>query len=588
MSVPAKTDIQLKEGFLEEQLSQRYGITPEQMGQARKLNTKNHQGILINLQQMGALNEQKVVQIQEECFGTHAIHIKNHPLKPEIVALLPEEIRAQFQILPISLTGNILTVATGSLFQAQSASPAIQKHTQHFISFSLTYPTELHQRLQEFSKTKENIDELLEDRAKELSDGTDLTDQKLIEDPHGPIAQVINYLVNTAVTIGASDMHFEPLSGSYRVRFRQDGLLREIKSFEKVFTSPFSAAIKIMAAMDIAETRMPQDGTFRAQISGRTVDFRVATYPTEFGEKIVIRILDSNKGGIILDSLLLPEAEKQKLITMIENPYGLIVCAGPTGSGKSTTLYAMLGHLNHPKRNILTIEDPIEYRMPGISQAQVNVKKGFTFASGLRAMLRLDPNVILVGEMRDLETASIGVQAALTGHLVLSTVHANSATQTVARFMDLGVESFTVASALQGVISQRLIRRLCEACKVSYAPTEQELKDSGFKPPYPKNLFMGKGCKECHQDGYRGRLPIMEILVIYDDMRNLIKEGAGPTEIFKSAMQHGMMTIRDNAIQKTLQGLTTTQEMMRVLGPAGDDELAKQVVPLKPKKAAQG
>lgn len=570
---PTDPKPELKEGFLEEQLSSKYKVSDEQLNQARKLNAKNRVGILTNLLQLGVLTEKQVIEIQVECFGTRVLALKNYPLKPEIVQLLPEDVRNKFSMLPVAQAGNILTVATSSIFQAQLASPELQKYSTCFMNFVLSYPSEIRARLAEFSKAQENLDGILQGRAKELSDAPELTAQKLIEDPHGPVAQVINFLVNHAVTSGASDMHFEPSQSNFRVRFRQDGVLRQIKAFEKVFAAPFAAALKIMASMDIAETRMPQDGTFRQLIAGRTVDFRVATYPTEFGEKIVIRILDSNKGGASIDNLMLPEEEKKKLITMIENPYGLIVCTGPTGSGKSTTLYAILAHLNSPDVNILTIEDPIEYRMGGISQAQVNVKKGFTFASGLRAMLRLDPNVILVGEMRDLETASIGVQAALTGHLVLSTVHANSATQTVARFIDLGVEPFTVAAALQGVISQRLVRRICEACKEQYKPTVEEVRSVGFANPLPVALFRGKGCKECHNSGYRGRVPVQEILVIYDEMRPLIQNGADPGRIFVEARKRGMMTIRENALEKVRKGITSVEEIVRVLGVAANDDM---------------
>ena len=556
----------VREGFLEEQLSKKYKIPPEQLEQARKQHSKNHLGLLTNLQQLAVLSEQQVIDIQVECFGARVLHLKSQPLKPEIVNLCPEEIRNRYQLLPVGLAGNILTVATSSIFQAQQALPEIQKTTHHFINFILAHPAEIRQRLLEFSSVQESIDELLEIRARELLDLPELSQEKLLEDPHGPVAQVINYLINTAVTAGASDIHFEPLSKNYRVRFRLDGLLREIKTFDKVFTAPFAAALKVMAAIDIAETRMPQDGSFRSNIAGRTVDFRVATYPTELGEKIVIRILDSNKGGINLDNLLLPDSEKAKLIEMIEKPHGLIVCAGPTGSGKSTTLYAILNHLNSPECNILTIEDPIEYRMAGISQAQVNSKKGFTFASGLRAMLRLDPNVILVGEMRDLETAAIGCQAALTGHLVLSTVHANSASQTVARFIDMGVETFTVASALQAVISQRLLRRLCTHCREAYTPAPVDMAKAGFTPPFPKELFRRKGCAQCHEDGYRGRMTVMEILVIYDDIRPLLQQAAPAGVIFQAAKERGMMTIHESALDKVRQGLTDTAEMERVLG----------------------
>ncbi len=571
----------LKEGFLEEQLTAHFGITPEQLNEARKLNLKNHFGILINLQRLGAISEQKMIEVQEQCFKTKALPIRELPLSVEVVHLIPEDLRTQFLILPISIKDNMLTIAISSLFQGQHVSQILSKHTSHFIHFVLCHPTEIRDRLQEFTKTPENIDLLLEERAKELSSSENINDQKWIEDPHGPVAQVISYLINSAVTRGASDIHLEPLSNSYRVRFREDGFLREVKSFDKLFAPPFSAALKIMSNMDIAETRMPQDGTFRSPIAGRIVDFRVATYPTEHGEKIVVRILDANKSGIRMESMMLPAQEQQKLIKTIEKPYGLIVCAGPTGSGKSTSLYAILSHLNSTKRNILTIEDPIEYRMTGISQAQVNNKKGFTFASGLRAMLRLDPNVILVGEMRDLETASIGVQAALTGHLVLSTVHANSATETISRFMDLGLESFTVASALQAIISQRLVRKICDKCKESYTPTPKEYKDAGFPEPYPPSLFRGKGCQQCHQEGYRGRVPVMELLIIHDEMRTLIKDKASPFDIFQLAMQEGMMTIRQNTIEKINQGLTTIEELVRVIGPAESVEKIAPVVPIK-------
>jgi len=555
-----------KEGFLETQLVTKYNVTDEQLTAARRQNLKNRIGVLANLQQAGVLTEKQSVEIQVECFGTRVLTLKSYPLKAEIVQLLPEDLRNKHQLLPIGISGNILTVATSSIFQAQLLSPELQKFSPNFLNFVLAYPSELRSRLQEFSQAQENIDEMLETRAKELADAPELTEQKLIEDPHGPIAQVINYLVGHAVSSGASDMHFEPMQTNYRVRFRQDGVLRQIKNFEKVFASPFAAAIKIMAGMDIAETRLPQDGTFRQSLLGRLVDFRVATFPTEYGEKIVIRILDSNKGGISIDNMLLPDAEKAKLITMVENPYGLIVCAGPTGSGKSTTLYGILSHLNSPDCNILTIEDPIEYRMTGISQAQVNTKKGFTFASGLRAMLRLDPNVILVGEMRDLETASIGVQAALTGHLVLSTVHANSAAQTIARFIDLGVEPFTVAAALQGVISQRLVRKTCESCRESYIADKTAMKEAGLVEPYPATLFRGKGCNQCHQTGYKGRLPIIELLVVNDDLRPMIQKGASPDQIFAEARRFGMMTIRENGLDKAVRGLTTIDEIVRVLG----------------------
>jgi type IV pilus assembly protein PilB len=370
------------------------------------------------------------------------------------------------------------------------------------------------------------------------------------------------------VAVGASDIHFEPLEQTYRVRYRMDGILQEFKTFDRVFVSPFSAALKVLAGMDIAETRAPQDGAIHRVITGRKIDFRVATYPTDNGEKIVLRILDSNKEWIAVSALGLPENEKKKLIGIIEKPQGLVLCAGPTGSGKTSTLYAILKHLNNAKVNILTIEDPVEYRITGVVQAQVNTKKGFSFATGLRSMLRLDPNIILVGEMRDRETAEIGVQAALTGHLVLSSVHANSATQTVLRLIDMGVEKYVVGSSLNGVISQRLVRKICEKCKEPYAPTAEDLSRIGHEGASPKALFRGRGCHYCRQEGARGRIPIMEVLVIHNDMRPAISRKADSGELFQSARKHGMRTIQEDARDKVLQGLVTVEEMCRVLGSA--------------------
>ncbi len=463
--------------------------------------------------------------------------------------------------------GNILTVATSSLTQAQAALSEIQKATPCFVHLVLSYPSDLLERTGEFTKSQANIDELLEGKAKELT-GKDL-DQKLIDDPTGPVAQVVNHLLSQAVTNGASDIHFEPLAQTLRIRYREDGILQEVKTFDRLFSTPFAAAIKVMAGLDVAETRIPQDGAIHQSIAGRKIDFRVATYPTDNGEKIVLRILDSSKDWISLDALMIADSEKQKLIHAIENPQGLILCTGPTGSGKTSTLYAVLKHLNTPKRNILTIEDPIEYRIGGISQAQINTKKGFTFATGLRSMLRLDPNVILVGEMRDLETAEIGVQASLTGHLVLSTVHANSSTQTVARLIDMGVEKFLVGSALSAVISQRLIRKICDKCRVGYPPSADELKGIGYQGPPLKHLYRGKGCNHCRGEGYRGRVPVMEILIIHNVMRPIISKHADPGLLFQEARKHGLKTIQEAGLEKVLGGITTAQEMTRVLGRVG-------------------
>ncbi len=559
--------LDFKEGTAGAELIRTLGITKEHLTQAQKLHGSNKLGVLENLKKMGVINDNQAVDLEAQLMGVKLVNLKNHIVSPEVANLLGEEIRSKYQVLPLSKNGNIVTLATTSLLNIRSVFNDIQKALNAHVNLVLAYPAELTEKLGEFSKNQANMDDLLEGKAKELSLTQDSVFKKMIEDPNGPVAKVISHLLNQAVTTGASDIHFEPLPQLLRIRFREDGVLREVKTFDKLFVPAFSAAIKVMASMDIAETRLPQDGSMSMTISGRKIDFRVASYPMEHGEKLVLRILDSNKDWVSIDALNLSEKVKNRLIELIEAPQGLILCAGPTGSGKTSTLYSIIKHLNTVRENILTIEDPIEFRLSGVNQGQVNVKKGFTFATGLRAMLRLDPNVILVGEMRDRETAEIGAQAALTGHLVLSSIHANSSTQTMARLIDMGVEKFVVGSALNGVISQRLLRRICSKCKTGYKPTESELVDVGFTVP-PKELFKGRGCHHCHQEGYKGRIPVLELLIIHNDMRNIISKDANPGELYQAAIHHGMWTIYEDAREKICQGLTTTDEAFRVLGRA--------------------
>lgn len=562
----------LTESFIERQLTKTLRIPQEKIAEARKQNLVNHLGLLTNLQKLGVITERQAVEVESAAFTTRIIKFKNYSLQPELLELIPENLRAKHQLVPLTKQGNILTVATSSLLNSQSAIPEIQKASGCFVSLVLAFPSELEERLGQLASPSANMDQMLEGKAKELNVSSTELDQKLIEDPNGPVAQVLSHIMQQAVSTGASDIHFEPMQSTLRIRFRDDGILREIKTFDRVFVAPFAAAIKVMGGMDIAETRLPQDGSISQTIAGRKIDFRVATYPTEYGEKIVMRILDSNKDWISVDSLQLPERIKEALVQTIESPQGLILCAGPTGSGKTSTLYAILKHLNKTSENILTIEDPIEYRMTGITQAQVNNKKGLTFATALRAMLRLDPNVILVGEMRDKETADTGCQAALTGHLVLSTIHANSATQTMARLIDMGVEQFIVASALRAVLSQRLLRKICTKCKVDYTPNQDELTQCGFQSPFPKTLSRGKGCSFCHNEGYKGRIPVLELLIIHNDLKPIIAKTADSGKLFHEARKYGMWTIHEDAVEKAKQGLTTTEEILRVLGRATELE----------------
>ena len=567
---------------IEKTLTEHFNVPLDKITQAATLNSTNHLGLLNNLQKLGALTDKQMVEVESVCFGIPIVSLKNYPVIEALDESVSKEWQVKYNLVPIAEVGHTITIATSSVIAAKPVIDQIFVAKQRFIQFVLAHSSEIQERVGAAGKPAGNIDQMLEQKAKDLYvSAQDLDIEKASSDPNGPVAQVITHLLTQAVNEGASDIHIEPFTQMLRIRFRDDGLLREVKTFDKVFTPSFTAAVKVKASMDIAETRMPQDGAISLQVSGRRVDFRVATYPTESGEKIVLRILDSNKDWISLDSLQLPEVEKQKLIHLIESPQGLVLCAGPTGSGKTSTLYSMLKHLNTPDINILTIEDPIEYRMNSIIQAQVNHKKGFTFASGLRAMLRLDPNIILVGEMRDQETAEIGAQAALTGHMVLSTIHANSSSQTMARLIDMGVEQFVVANALEGVISQRLARKICPRCTETFVPTEQQLKDAGFTTDLPKELSRGKGCHACHHEGYKGRIPILELMVVSNEMRALIASTASPGQLYEAAIQNGMWTIRQDALHKCRNGLTTIEEIIRVIGRAPAAEKASIAAPMK-------
>ena len=555
---------------IEKRLVENHGIAAKSLEQARTLSRTNRLGLLENLHKMELLTDRQAIEIEAEHFRTRVVALKNYPMNVDLVNLIPEPLRAKYQVIPLGRNGNLLSVATPSFVRGNAALAELNKATGCVIHYVLAYPAEIAQRLNEFSQNVTHIDEMLEGKTKQLGMTGGELDKKLIEDPHGPIAKVINHLLTNAINTGVSDIHFEPLSHAYRVRYREDGMLREIKAFDRVLGIPMTASIKVMAGMDIAETRFPQDGAIKTVVGGRKVDLRVATFPAEFGEKTVVRVLDSNKDWVSLDALALCESEKVKLVELLRSPQGLILLAGPTGSGKTTSIYALLGHVNSDKKNILTIEDPIEYRLQGVTQAQVNVRKGFTFATGLRAMLRLDPNIIFIGEIRDTETAETGVQAAMTGHLVLSTIHANSATQTVARLTNMGVDRYTLGSALRGVLSQRLVRRICERCREPYQPTDEELRNDWIGDDPPKELFRGRGCHHCHQSGYKGRTPVIEMLVVNGDVRSVLAGNEDAGAIFKAAIKSGIMTIQQDGMAKARAGITTLQELWGTLEKPGN------------------
>lgn len=406
-----------------------------------------------------------------------------------------------------------------------------------------------------------NIDDI------EIDDSESRLDEAQSVDDDAPIVKYINGILIDAVKKGASDLHFEPYEKKYRVRFRVDGILHEVASPPVNLANRFSARLKVMSKLDIAERRLPQDGRIKLKISSkRNIDLRVSTLPTMWGEKIVMRILDSSAASLNIDKLGYTDEQKAKYMAALAKPQGMILITGPTGSGKTVSLYSGLNILNTVERNISTAEDPVEINLTGVNQVQINTKAGLTFASALRSFLRQDPDIVMVGEIRDLETAEIGIKAAQTGHLVLSTLHTNSAAETLTRLLNMGVPAFNIASSVSLIIAQRLARRLCEECKAPLEMSDAELLSIGFEPEQlqdKNNLYKPVGCNKC-TDGYKGRVGIYEVLTMSDELGRIILSDGNAMQISDAAQNEGMYTLRQSAIMQALNGVTSLNEVTRI------------------------
>ena len=395
---------------------------------------------------------------------------------------------------------------------------------------------------------------------------TGSTEDLLKRDAKDPTVRFVDRVLIKAVSVGASDIHFEPYEDEVDVRLRMDGVLHPYTKVSPSRYREIVSRIKIMANLNVAEKRIPQDGKIPLKVGGKDYDVRVSVVPTVYGERTVLRLLDRSRGLLTLEELGFSQEDLPKVERLINKPHGIVLVTGPTGAGKSTTLYAMLLKIKNPKRNILTIEDPVEYQIKGIGQIQVNPKVGLTFASGLRSILRQDPDVIMVGEIRDAETAEIAVQAALTGHLVLSTLHTNDAPSAVTRLADMGVEPFLIASTLEGVISQRLVRKICPHCKVAYKPEKRILEKLGLDPSGDYTFYKGKGCEHCLGTGYRGRIGIFEVLELNEELKKLITETQDSNRLRQEARKYGFKTMLEDGVQKILKGVTTPEEVLAAVG----------------------
>jgi general secretion pathway protein E len=408
------------------------------------------------------------------------------------------------------------------------------------------------------SMDTESSDRLLHE-LEETEDLLDVSDE-------APVIKLVNLILFQAVKERASDIHIEPFQKELKVRYRIDGILYQRLNPPKKYQSAIISRLKIMAKLDIAEKRLPQDGRIPIKIADKDIDIRVSIIPTTFGERVVLRLLDKSSVLFGMEEIGLSPDQLQILDDLIHRPNGILLVTGPTGSGKTTTLYAALSQINSPDKNIITIEDPVEYQLWGIGQIQVNPKIGLTFAHGLRSVLRHDPDVILVGEIRDAETAEIAIQAALTGHLVFSTLHTNDSASAVTRLVDMGVEPFLVSSVVRAIVAQRLIRVICPECKEGYVPEAEALRDLGIVPEQLEGgmAYRGKGCPACSETGYRGRTAIYEMLIVSEAIRHLIMKKADSTSICRQAVEEGMKTLRDDGAQEVIAGVTTLEEVARV------------------------
>jgi type IV pilus assembly protein PilB len=522
-----------------------------------------------NLVKIGAISEESLLDFLSRHYCVPPIDLRSYEPDPALIRLIPGDVATKFMALPVSRTGRRLVVAMSNPANIFAIDD---------IKFITGYEVEPHIATE--GSIKRAIDRAY-DSAGTMADVMKGMEEDLSvveEEEHpateeggiagadeAPIVKLVNSLIADAVRKGASDIHIEPYEKSMRVRFRIDGVLQEMMAPPFKFKLAIISRLKIMAELDIAERRVPQDGRIKLKVMNRGIDLRVSSLPTIFGEKIVMRILDKGNLNVDLERLGFEPASMKEFCAAIANPYGMVLVTGPTGSGKTTTLYSALSRVNTPEVNVLTAEDPVEYNLDGINQVLVNDDVGLSFAAALKSFLRQDPNIIMVGEIRDTDTASIAVKAALTGHLVLSTLHTNDAPSAIGRLIDMSIEPFLVASSVNLVLAQRLVRRVCASCKQQIDPNEEVMRELQMRPDQLEGatFFEGAGCVECNNTGYRGRQGVYEVMPISTSIRDLILTRASSNAIKTKAIEEGMLTLRRDAIEKYRRGLTTAEEVLK-------------------------
>ena len=538
-------------------------ITQLELDQAVKIQSESHQQLGEVLINMGAVSENEIIDVLAAQLGVERVYLAKIYIDPIIAQSIPREVAKKYSLIPIYEKNGQLVVAMSNPMNI-NALDDVRFITQKKITPVITDSTAIEQAIEVYF-SKQTTDKAIEDLRKEYSERTgDRIDQSVIDEiQNAPAVRLTNAIITQAISIRASDIHIEPFDSEIIVRYRIDGVLVEGPKIPQNLYSAVSTRIKIMSGMNIAEKRIPLDGRIEMEQSGKIYDFRVSSLPTVFGEKIVIRILDRSKALFNRSSIGFSEEENHLIDKLVKVPHGIILLTGPTGSGKTTTLYTFLSELNQPDRNIVTVEDPVEYMMHGVNQVQVNQKAGMTFAVGLRSILRQDPDIIMVGEIRDEETAQIAVRAAITGHLVLSTLHTNDAPGAVTRLIDMGVQPYLAADAMVAVIAQRLVRKLCNACKEAYQA--EAVEQRMLKMDDTVTLYRAVGCPLCGNTGYAGRIAIHEILMLDNEMRSLIENGGNAEQLRNLALKKGMVNLYENCKSILLKGVTSMYEMVKTV-----------------------
>ncbi len=555
---------------LGEMLVQSKLLTEEQLRQALAEHRKAGLKLGQFLSRQGVISESQIVETLSQQLKIEKYHPDRYPIDVSLARLIPIETAQKLQVAPLRIKGRLLTVATTDPLDI-NALDTVEIMSNSEVEPVVCTEREINQLINGVYGTQSGVGGVLESMETESQTETDRPADQAAEEiqvatlqdmaGEAPVIRLVNSIFAQAIREGASDVHISPQQTTIQVRFRIDGKLHEVPSPPKSLFLPIVARLKILANMDITVSRIPQDGRFTLKMERKEINVRVSSMPTIYGENVVLRLLDMSSGVYSLDRLGMVKSDRIKLETMMRKAYGMILSTGPTGSGKSTSLYAILNDLNQTDTNIITLEDPVEYRIDNIRQVQLNRKAGMTFAGGLRSILRQDPDIIMVGEIRDSETAAISIQAAQTGHRLLSTIHTNDAAGAITRFVDMGIEPFLVASALLVSFAQRLVRTVCPYCKEPYTPTEKALAAWGLEAVETANFQRGKGCYQCLNTGYKGRTGIFEVLVNDEDIQEMILQRRSAQDITRAAVAQGKLrTLKDDAAGKVLQGITTLEE----------------------------